>query len=580
MFDRATHQPTAARTPVSCDSDAVLVGNRAATGPLLGSAALTNAHVLSLPDRAVGATDPQAESSDGSSLALQADFSRIPISGRGAPTDGGLRTGQPLDAGTQSFFNVGFGERLNDVRVHTGADAASSAHALGAMAYTVGRDIVFGGGQFRPDTQQGRWLLAHEMSHVVQHGGNVAEASNKTLAMGDPHDAFEVSAEEAADRILSGEVGVGRSLPRGAPRLRRFTGHFPWAREPRWYTAPNQFEINGRVMGGGGFAYITSTTATLNIMAGTSGKIILLLSGDYAAPAGSGITRSIAMGDFTLHQEFEYRCTPEGVLTIDTAAIVPGSATNDPSHSNPFGIGESEIGMSFVGTSDGSKFVMETVTFTSGGSGTSVSVGPVGVPVGGGTTSTHSVGIRVNLNVIGARPAPPTPTPATTATTEAAAQASATITLPTGVRVAVPPPHPIYFANEAQTTGDAGEVVRWATSLSSDLQAAVRTGRVRVTVLGYASTTGPASRNFNHYSRLRSLWVRNVLAPALGVRPSALNVGWRGSYTAPPADRSRPGGVPSPRERRADIILEEVAPTTSTTVTTSASARAGARVSP
>ncbi|HEY0606601.1 MAG TPA: DUF4157 domain-containing protein [Herpetosiphonaceae bacterium] len=76
--------------------------------------------------------------------------------------------GQPLDAPTQAFFAPRFGHDFSRVRVHTDATAARSAQAVDALAYTVGRDIVFGAGQYAPQTTSGRLLLAHELAHVVQ----------------------------------------------------------------------------------------------------------------------------------------------------------------------------------------------------------------------------------------------------------------------------------------------------------------------------------------------------------------------------------------------------------------------------
>jgi hypothetical protein len=61
-----------------------------------------------------------------------------------------------------------FGHDFGHVRVHTDAAAVRSATEVNARAYTVGRDVVFGAGQFTPDTDAGRRLLAHELSHVIQ----------------------------------------------------------------------------------------------------------------------------------------------------------------------------------------------------------------------------------------------------------------------------------------------------------------------------------------------------------------------------------------------------------------------------
>jgi len=75
--------------------------------------------------------------------------------------------GQPLDAGTRSFFEPRFGVDLSRVRVHADMLAARSARAVDARAYTLGDQIVLGAGQYRPGTVGGRALLAHELAHVT-----------------------------------------------------------------------------------------------------------------------------------------------------------------------------------------------------------------------------------------------------------------------------------------------------------------------------------------------------------------------------------------------------------------------------
>src|SRR5262249_13208102 len=78
------------------------------------------------------------------------------------------RPGSPLDAGSAREMGFRFGYDFSGVRVHTGSHAARSADELNAEAYTVGFDIVFGANRYSPDTAQGRRLLAHELTHVVQ----------------------------------------------------------------------------------------------------------------------------------------------------------------------------------------------------------------------------------------------------------------------------------------------------------------------------------------------------------------------------------------------------------------------------
>jgi hypothetical protein len=82
--------------------------------------------------------------------------------------------GRPLEPATRTDMEQGLGRGLGDVRVHTGDRAAASARAVGAVAYTVGSDIVFARGRHAPGTPEGRRLLAHELAHVVQQRGGTA----------------------------------------------------------------------------------------------------------------------------------------------------------------------------------------------------------------------------------------------------------------------------------------------------------------------------------------------------------------------------------------------------------------------
>jgi len=81
--------------------------------------------------------------------------------------------GQPLPDSARAFFEPRMGYDFEHVRIHADARATQSAKAVDALAYTVGSDVVFGAGQYAPDTPSGRRLLAHELAHVVQqtHSG-------------------------------------------------------------------------------------------------------------------------------------------------------------------------------------------------------------------------------------------------------------------------------------------------------------------------------------------------------------------------------------------------------------------------
>jgi hypothetical protein len=79
--------------------------------------------------------------------------------------------GQPLPQSVRAFFEPRFGHDFSQVRIHADARAADSARVVNARAYTVGRDVVFGAGQYVPETASGQRLLAHELAHVVQQEG-------------------------------------------------------------------------------------------------------------------------------------------------------------------------------------------------------------------------------------------------------------------------------------------------------------------------------------------------------------------------------------------------------------------------
>lgn len=79
-------------------------------------------------------------------------------------------SGQQLDSATRAFFEPRFGYDLSHVRVHSDPLADQSARDVNAQAYTVGSHIVFEAGRLSPGTMEGRRLLAHELTHVMQQG--------------------------------------------------------------------------------------------------------------------------------------------------------------------------------------------------------------------------------------------------------------------------------------------------------------------------------------------------------------------------------------------------------------------------
>lgn len=83
-------------------------------------------------------------------------------------------SGSPLDVSTKEFMESRFGYDFTKVRIHTDAVAAESANSVNALAYTVGNDIVFANERYRPNTFEGRNLLAHELTHIIQQASELS----------------------------------------------------------------------------------------------------------------------------------------------------------------------------------------------------------------------------------------------------------------------------------------------------------------------------------------------------------------------------------------------------------------------
>jgi len=88
--------------------------------------------------------------------------------------------GSPLPAGTRTYMEPRFGTDFGGVRVHTGAEADQLSRSIQAQAFTHGSDIYLGAGRYDPGSDQGRRLLAHELTHVVQQTGGETLSAQST----------------------------------------------------------------------------------------------------------------------------------------------------------------------------------------------------------------------------------------------------------------------------------------------------------------------------------------------------------------------------------------------------------------
>jgi hypothetical protein len=135
--------------------------------------------------------------------------------------------GRPLDLATRAFMEPRFGQAFGDVRVHTDRHAHASARAVNALAYTVGRDIVFGAGQYVPSSASGRRLLAHELSHVTQQRAGALQVRRySTEDCGDAQRGLIRTAHNQAVTMLHKAVDRLVTSPVTSSAQRHFANHF------------------------------------------------------------------------------------------------------------------------------------------------------------------------------------------------------------------------------------------------------------------------------------------------------------------------------------------------------------------
>jgi hypothetical protein len=137
--------------------------------------------------------------------------------------------GQPIAPPLRRELEERFQHDFSRVRVHTGLSPAQSARDVNARAYTVGHDIVFAAGQFAPETHEGRRLLAHELTHVVQqsNGESNSRVVQRQTTVGELPAAAEVDFAFLADEIHKAIYRLGtdeEAVYRALEQLRQDQG--------------------------------------------------------------------------------------------------------------------------------------------------------------------------------------------------------------------------------------------------------------------------------------------------------------------------------------------------------------------
>ncbi len=143
--------------------------------------------------------------------------------------------GQPLSESTRSYFEPRFGADFSQVRVHTDSKAAETAKSINAKAFTKGKDVVFGTGQYSPGTSSGKRLLAHELTHTIQQNSSriimpsYAESIKKGLK----------KAKEVAEKELFKLTANGKILSAAKKRAKGKIGK-SYNYKPNWWYSPNK----------------------------------------------------------------------------------------------------------------------------------------------------------------------------------------------------------------------------------------------------------------------------------------------------------------------------------------------------
>jgi uncharacterized protein DUF4157 len=132
--------------------------------------------------------------------------------------------GRSLDPAVREGFERALGHDFSQVRVHADGNAAEWANDAGALAYTMGSDIVFGTNLYEPHSRAGARLLAHELVHVVQQGATPSGQTKRHSSR--DGDAYEHEADRIAQQVVS-------TAAPDAPVLRGASGPQMQLRPPR-----------------------------------------------------------------------------------------------------------------------------------------------------------------------------------------------------------------------------------------------------------------------------------------------------------------------------------------------------------
>jgi len=106
--------------------------------------------------------------------------------------------GRQMSSSSRAFFEPRFGVDFGHVRIHTDARAVEVAKSINARAFTIGRNIAFGAGEYSPDTERGKHVMAHELTHVLQQSSVSTTARNSAESA----EVYRLTQEEQKNRAI------------------------------------------------------------------------------------------------------------------------------------------------------------------------------------------------------------------------------------------------------------------------------------------------------------------------------------------------------------------------------------------
>jgi outer membrane protein OmpA-like peptidoglycan-associated protein len=443
-----------------------------------------------------------------------------PVSAASAPMPEAVtsaigETGAPMPAATRAAMEDQFGVGFGAVRIHDGDRAADSARAIGAQAYTVGRDIVFSRDRYQPDTTEGAQLLAHELTHVVQQSpGAAAHAGvapqpvgvqGKPETVGQPGwgdgGKSSVTFNPHAELVLDNGTTIGAWFPGGDRETmivpRGVKGTLTIYEDMWWHWNGGMLEFDKR--------------GTMNARASASVDV----SQDGKLTLQNPMTPTQTGGEPSL-------------LTMS-----PNASGNTGMMGDDQGWATLNVALDFNGTT------ATNVTRTGGG-GLDIKPGGVGAGTGytrqEGTTVTVAGASRpmrsptIDLKV--ARPEGPVTLPETKIVSY-------------GTKVHFSPP------GSAKLSDDSiGAVTKWYINMPLEAREMLARGESKVHMVGHTSTTGGHGANLNLSADRTAavLAMMKIAAPQL--KPDQLNIENQGKENARTDDQ-----VESELERRVDIYI-------------------------